>query len=171
MVMLMGDESMAEAKRPVRTMSDLGPRKSIRKNDGTLSTTPIDGAVRRPTPARPARVAPATRTGQPAAVVAKQTAPTLEVVEFEDNHPKPDENVVVAAGTPLPAAAPVKARKKAGSTSAATMADQSFAEAINGSRGGSGFKAFMQFMLGLLIIVGVAAAIVMLYVKYYQVMP
>jgi hypothetical protein len=34
--------------------------------------------------------------------------------------------------------------------------------------GSSGWKVFLQFVVGLLVIAGVAAAIVALYIRYYQ---
>ena len=44
---------------------------------------------------------------------------------------------------------------------------ESQAKPASAKRGG-GWKVVLQFVIGLLVIVGVAAAIVMLYIKYYQ---
>jgi len=41
------------------------------------------------------------------------------------------------------------------------------AKPASAKRGG-GWKVALQFVIGLLVIVGVAAAIVLLYIKYYQ---
>jgi hypothetical protein len=35
-------------------------------------------------------------------------------------------------------------------------------------RGGGGWRVVLQFVIGLLVIAGVAAAIVALYIRYYQ---
>jgi hypothetical protein len=42
------------------------------------------------------------------------------------------------------------------------------AKSAPAKRGGGGWKIGLQFAVGLLVIVGVAAAIVWLYIKYYQ---
>ena len=39
---------------------------------------------------------------------------------------------------------------------------------VRTKRGGGGWKVVLQFVIGLLVIAGVAAAIVWLYIKYYQ---
>jgi hypothetical protein len=97
---------------------------------------------------------------QPATKVAPvaPTAPVAAVAPVAPAVPaKP------AATTPVKPVAKVPSPKQAANT-----ADQSFADAIRKPKKSSAFKTFMQFTLGLLIIVGVAAAIVMLYVKYAQ---
>jgi hypothetical protein len=100
-------------------------------------------------------------TQQPAVKVAP-AAPVVAVAPAKPAAP------VKSAVQP---AAPASAKSVAQAPSSKQMtntADQSFADAIRKPKKSSAFKTFMQFTLGLLIIVGVAAAIVMLYVKYYQ---
>jgi len=103
---------------------------------------------------------------QPATKVAPvaPTAPVAAVAPVAPAVPaKPATPAKPAATTPVKPVAKVPSPKQAANT-----ADQSFADAIRKPKKSSAFKTFMQFTLGLLIIVGVAAAIVMLYVKYAQ---
>ena len=72
----------------------------------------------------------------------------------------------IPASQPVPAPRPVQPRP----VQPATMAQpaQAPAEKRAKQRKSGGWRVAMQFVIGLLVIIGVAAAIVALYVKYYQ---
>jgi len=184
---------MAELKKPMRTMSDLGPRRA------PVASAPAPRTA--PTPAPRMDSTSATRRSDdiaPKKIVKEPEVTPKPVVEddfftFEEVEPQqpavkvapvaPVAPVVAVAPakpvapvkpvTPAKQATPAKTAAPAPSPKQTTKqmtntADQSFADAIRKPKKSSAFKTFMQFTLGLLIIVGVAAAIVLLYVKYAQ---
>jgi hypothetical protein len=128
--------------RPTRRMDDMGPRRGM---DGFARPQRPAGAPQpgarpqpQPRPVAPQRPVP-TRPAQPQRPVAPQS--------YQDPYerqrapePRPEAR---------PAAKPPKQRKQRG-------------------EGGGGWRVVLQFLVGLLVIAGVAAAIVALYIRYYQ---
>jgi len=168
-------------------MSDLAPKRQARtmpikpivaSTDPILSSLPV---------VEPVISSPQTSPGTTVKPVRKNVVkPDQPVTSLIDESPVVAPKTVIKKPQAAPMVAPAvvaKQTSKTKTTSATTTAvkrpvstksqtksttDRSFADAVQRSNGSNGLKVFFQIILGLLIIVGVAAAIVMLYVRYFQ---
>lgn len=133
-------------QKPVRRMSDLGPRRSM-----DMGRRAPQRPVAAPDPA-PAPQAPVQPQPQPRPVVRPQAAPARRPAPQPQPQPQP-------AARPRPAAPRHQA-----------LADEPVpaASAPTASKARGGWWTALQFIIGLLVIVGVAAAIIALYMRYYQ---
>jgi len=154
---------VSPAQKPTRTMSDIGPRRpsgAIRPVAMPQQMLPQEPTFTEPVVVKnTSLVAPSAPVSQP--VAAKQTPQASAVMT------KP-----AVAPRLMPVAAPVTPAQprppKAQMPSKPVPLDNSFVD-VNRKKGrGSAAKTVLQFILGILIIAGVAAAVVMLYVKIYQ---
>ena len=126
-------------------MNDMGPRRGM------------DGFAR---PTRPAGAPqPQPRQAAPAPAQARM-------------RPVLPQRPMQPAQRPMPAQRPAgayPAQQRDMSQQQAQSSASQLRQARAPKRGGSsGWKVFLQFVVGLLVIAGVAAAIVALYIRYYQ---
>lgn len=119
-------------------MNDMGPRR-------------MDGFAR-PTAARPVGPQPQART---------QPQPSVRVAAPVRQAPQPAQPMARPVRP-----APLPQQAVAGSAPARPAQPQP--RPAQPQRRGGGWRVVVQFIVGLLVIVGVAAAIVALYVRYYQ---
>lgn len=89
------------------------------------------------------------------------------------NRPRPQEAPVPAprpaqhrAAAPQPA--PMQQRPQASRQQPAPQRQDAQSRPVRKSRGRNGVKVFFQTLLALVVILGVAVAIVVLYLRYYQ---
>lgn len=141
---------MDQDPKPVRRMSDIGPRKTLDLRNSNTNA-PVNNQVQAPQQPRPAQkpapVAPAPRPAQrPVRPVAPVAAASVARQQQPAQGQRPQQS---ASNQRQQQPAQTQQQKPA-------------------KKKGNGWKIALQFIIGLLVIVGVAAAIVALYVKYYQ---
>jgi len=143
---IIGKARVGPNQQPTRRMSDIGPRRSMDMRRRPVQ--PVNGqppAAAQPQTMGQPRVRPAGMrpvTAQPM----RQPEPTVRP-PMERPYSPQSQPPAPAPEAPSPMAAPVPQR-------------------ASGAR--RAWLVVLQFVIGLLVIVGVAAAIVALYLRYYQ---
>lgn len=120
-------------------MTDMGPRRMDGTRPATPPARPVGGGTAKPLPVRPA-----------ASNGVSATRPSQPV-----RRPMQQTQATRASLPAQPVRDPARSQPVAAPL-----------ETVPRSRGG--FGVVIQFVIGLLVIVGVAAAVVWLWVKYYQ---
>lgn len=140
-----------DQQRPTRRMSDLGPRRTM---DGF--TRPVARPAGQPLPAHPVQpVSPRPPMRQPDRVATAPMPPRPAGPRSESTRGMQPRQMPQAPAEELPsrkATKPAKAPKQA---------------KVPREKSGA-LSVVLQFIVGLLVIAGVAAAIVALYIRYYQ---
>ncbi len=146
-------EFSVDPKSKPRPMSDLGPRRSMDMRRHTAA--PV--AARTEAPERPAHKPAARPAHRPLgqAVARPEPRPAARPIERPEPRPEPRQSAPTSrpvARVEAPAPLEIDTRELSAPAAPRTSA----------------WKIVLQFIVGLLVIAGVATAIVALYVKYYQ---